>query len=392
MVDSEYVGEGNAEGWMRVRCGPTYGKLERPGAVTKKGRWDRGETEVGGNSLTIPLTRSCRNLNVLTFTLNMAQPTPEVVDRYSALELRHLRLVRAVAEERGLTAASERLRLTPSALSHQLRQVETIVGLPLFQRERKAMRLTAAGEIIFELAARALDAVTDVEDRLVRLRQGVGGTIRVCTHCYTGYHWLPAVMQSFRAAHPEVEVRVAADATYRPFEALADREIDLVITASVVADPRLRKRAVMQDEVLLVLPVDHPLAQRRWVEPVHLAKEHLVLYAPTPDESGPCVEFLKPAGIWPRRYTSVRLTEAIVEMVKAGLGVSFLAEWSVRPHLESGALAAVRLGRSGFKRTWNAVTRDEPEAGAILDTFIDHLAAAFRAGKPVARSREKLVS
>jgi LysR family transcriptional regulator for metE and metH len=324
--------------------------------------------------------------------LKTAQSTTDTADRYSALELRHLRLVRAVAEEQGLTAASERLHLTPSALSHQLRQVEAIVGLPLFRRERKAMRLTPAGEIIFELAVRALTAITDVEDRLGHLRRGVGGTIRVCTHCYTGYHWLPAVMRSFRAAHPEVEVRVAADATYRPFEALAEREIDLVITASALPDARFRKRAVMQDEVLLVVPPDHPLAKRRWVEPSHLGDEHLVLYAPTPEESGPCVEFLKPAGVWPRRYTSVRLTEAIVEMVKAGLGVSFLAEWAVRPQLAQGSLVAVRLGRAGFKRTWHAVTWDESGGNVFLDTFIEHLAAAFRADKAGARRKLALAS
>jgi LysR family transcriptional regulator, regulator for metE and metH len=304
------------------------------------------------------------------------------------LEFRHLRLVRAVAEEHGLTAASRRLHLTASALSHQLKQVESIVGLPLFRREHKAMRLTAAGEIIFELAARALAAVDDVEDRLGRLRTGVGGMIRLCAHCYTGYHWLPAVMQTFRTRHPEAEVRVVAEATYRSIEALADREVDLVITASDIADPDLRKRPVLHDEIVLVVAPQHPLAARRSVEPSHLANEHILLYAPTPEESGVCVQFLQPAGIWPRRYTSVRLTEGIVEMVKAGLGVSFLAEWAARPELERGSLVAVRLGRRGFRRTWHAITTRESAGNTILESFIDHLAAALQAGKsPRERSK-----
>lgn len=318
--------------------------------------------------------------------LKVAQPTPKPVaasaERYSALELRHLRLVRAVGEEHGLTGASRRLHLTPSALSHQLRQVESIAGLPLFRREHRAMRLTAAGEIVFEQAVRVLAAIDDVEDRLGRLRSGAGGTIRLCTHCYTGYHWLPAVMQTFRASHPEAEVRVVAEATYRSLDALMEREVDLVITASDVADPRVRRRPVLHDEIFLVVAPDHPLARRRSVEPAHLAGEHILLYAPTPEESGICVQFLQPAGVWPRRYTSVLLTEGIVEMVKAGLGVSFLAEWAVQPELRRGSLAAVRLGRSGFKRTWSAITLAESEADSpILDSFIDHLAAALQAGR-----------
>lgn len=325
-------------------------------------------------------------------SLKSAQPTPPPRDRYSALELRHLRLVRAVAEERGLTAASERLHLTPSALSHQLRQVESVVGQPLFRRERKAMRLTAAGELVFDLSTRVLAAVADAEDRLARLRAGAGGTIRLCAHCYTGYHWLPSVMQSFRSAHPETEVRVVAEATYRSIEALLEREIDLVITASAVSDPRLRKRPVLHDEIFLVVPPPHPLATRRWVEPAHLAKEHLLLYAATPEESGVCVEFLRPGGVWPRRYTSVRLTEGILEMVKAGLGVSFLAEWAARPEIERGSVVPVRLGRRGFKRTWNAITWNEPDANPALDSFVEHLAAAFRAGKSTPPGPLRLVS
>jgi len=325
-------------------------------------------------------------------TLKSAQPQAAAGDRYSALELRHLRLVRAVAEERGLTAASERLHLTPSALSHQLRQVETITGLPLFRRERKAMRLTAAGEVIFELATRALAAIDDVEDRLARLRAGTGGTIRLCAHCYTGYHWLPAVMQTFRTTHPEAEVRVVAEATYRSIDALMEHEVDLVITASDISDSRLRKRPVLNDEIFLVVAPTHPLARRRSVEPAHLADEHILLYAPTPEESGVCVQFLKPAGIWPRRYTSVRLTEGIIEMVKAGLGVSFLAEWAAKPELDRGTLVAVRLGRRGFKRTWNAITRRDTDASPLLDSFVDHLSAALQAGKSPPRQKLELAS
>lgn len=324
--------------------------------------------------------------------MKTAQPTSALSDRLSELELRHLRLVRAVAEENGLTAASKRLHLTTSALSHQLRQVESIVGLPLFRREHRAMRLTPAGEILFELATRAQSAIDDVEDRLARLRTGSGGTIRLCAHCYTGYHWLPGVMKTFRASHPEAEVRVVAEATYRSIDALMDHEVDLVITASDIADSRLRRRPVLHDEIFLVVAPNHPLAHRKSVEPVHLANEHILLYAPTPEESGVCVQFLQPAGIWPRRYTSVRLTEGIIEMVKAGLGVSFLAEWAARPELDRGTLLAVRLGRHGFKRTWNAITTRDGGESPLLNSFIDHLAAALQAGKPGARAKLALAS
>ena len=305
----------------------------------------------------------------------MAQSCDPVLDRYSGLELRHLRLVWAVAEEHGLTPASERLHLTPSALSHQLRQVESLVGAPLFRRERKAMRLTGAGEIVFELATRALSAVADVEDRLARLRDGAAGTVRVSTHCYTGYHWLPAVMRAFRADHPEADVRIVGEATTRPIEALLEREIDVAITTEVPTSSLLRTRPVLSDEIVLLVPPSHRLAGRARIEARDVADEHLILYASTPDQSAFCVDVLRPAGIRPRRYTSIQLTEGILEMVKAGLGVTALAEWSARPEVERGNLRAIRIGRRGFKRTWNAVTRAEDDQNGVISGFVCHLAA-----------------
>lgn len=149
-------------------------------------------------------------------SLKTTQRDAPPVDRYSSLEVRHFRLVYGVAEARGLTGASRRLRVTPSALSHQLRQIESIVGMPLFRRESKAMRLTAAGEIVFELATRAMGAVADVEERLQKLREGVSGTIRLCTHCCTGYHWLPAAMEFFRVVRPGADIRALESGSLVP--------------------------------------------------------------------------------------------------------------------------------------------------------------------------------
>ena len=117
------------------------------------------------------------------------------------------------------------------------------------------------------------------------------------------------------------------------------------------------------------------------MEPTHFAGEHLILYTATPESSIVCTEFLRPAGVWPRRFTSVFLTEAILEMVKAGLGVTCMAEWAVKPALESKSLVAVRLGRSGFRRTWRAIPWKEPESSPLVGEFVEHLVQAFKRKK-----------
>lgn len=299
--------------------------------------------------------------------------------RYSGVELRHLRLVWTVAEGRSLTRASERLRLTPSALSHQLRALEEIVGGPIFLREGKRMRLTPAGEVLLEAASRVLGIIGDAEDRLAKMRQGHAGTVRLSTHCYTGYHWLPAVIRAFRAEHPEADVRVVGEATHRALEALYNREIDLAITPDHPERAGMLVRPVLRDEVRLVIPCNHPLAAKGWVEPVDIAREHLLLYSGGPENSSLCLEILRPAGVWPRRHTNIQLTEAIVELVKAGMGVAALAEWAVQPYLAAGTVVAKRITRRGWHRTWNAVTWPKAEAGPLVMSFVDRLAQEFSA-------------
>src|SRR4051812_47738339 len=117
--------------------------------------------------------------------------------RYSDLDLRHFRLILAVAEAGNLTAAARRLRLTTSALSHQLRQLEDIANTRVFSRDRKAMHPTRAGEMLVQTAERVLEIVYDAEEQLRSDRSLQGELIRLCAHCYTGYQWLPAVLREF---------------------------------------------------------------------------------------------------------------------------------------------------------------------------------------------------
>lgn len=311
--------------------------------------------------------------------MKTAQASPDSFERYSGVELRHLRLVWTVAKERTLSGAAVRLRLTPSALSHQLRGLERAVGVGVFHREGKAMRLTAAGQLLLEAAARVLGAVADAEDRLAKLNRGHAGIIRLSTHCYTGYHWLPSVIVKFRAEWPEAEVRVVAEATRRPLEALARREIDLAVTTERPAPGKFLVRPVLRDEAVLLVPAAHARPAKPWWEPAEIAREHLFTYAADPEESMICQDILRPAGLRPARHTGMYLTEAIVELVRAGLGITVLAEWAAQPYLKDGRVIARRITRKGWHRTWHAITWPKAEAGPLVVGFVDRLAAEFGA-------------
>ena len=272
------------------------------------------------------------------------------------LEIRHLRLVAEIADAGSMTKAADRLFLTQSALSHQLRDIEDRFGTPFFVRLGRRMVLTAAGRPLRRLAGNS------------------DGIIRVCTQCNTGYHWLAPLLSVFQRKHPRVSVNVAADATDRPVDALFEGRVDLAILIDPAEDRRLRLRPLFSDEMVAIVPKAHPLARRRWVSPENLAAQHLLLYSSVPQESFLLRKVLDPAGLKPARVSFIMLTEAMIELAKAGAGVGILPRWSAQRAIAGGAVVALSITRRAMRRQWVAATlAAQPDPPYLVD-FIDLVA------------------
>lgn len=278
------------------------------------------------------------------------------------LEIRHLSLVSEIAATGSVTRAAERLHLTQSALSHQLRDVESRLAVQLFLRLGKRMVLTPPGERVLATARRVLDDIRRTEDDLRLMSQHGKGVLRLCTQCNTGYHWLPPLLQSFHRKYPGVDVQIMVNATDRPVEALLEGQIDLAVVTSEVDDKRLVTTPLFEDELVAVVAPSHPFAKRSYIEADDFAEEHLIIYTADRSDSYTFTRILGPAGVEPARVSQVPLTEAILELVKAGLGVSVMARWAIEPALKTGSVRAVRIGRRGVFRPWTAVClRDRVE-------------------------------
>ena len=291
------------------------------------------------------------------------------------IEIRHLQMVTAVAASGSVTRAARDLHLTQSAVSHQLRAIEARLGTPLFLRVGKRMVATAAGGRVLDTARRVLDDIKAAEDDVRRYRAGEASVIRVCAQCNTGYHWLPPLIEVFRRTHPAVEVAIAVECTMRPLEALLEGRLDVAIVTDAVRSRQVRTRPLFEDEHAAIVAPDHRFARQAFVSPNDLADERLLLYSSSPDDSFTIQKILKPAGVIARRVSFVMLTEAILEMVKARLGVSVMQTWAITPALRAGEVRAVPITASGVRRQWRAATLTQAGRLPHVDAFIDLLAA-----------------
>ena len=287
----------------------------------------------------------------------------------SYLDSRHLRLIAEVARAQSVTRAADRLHVTQSAVSHQLRDLEDKLGTPLFIRSGRRMLPTAAGAHLVDAAANVLARLERAEASVAQLARNETGEFRVCTQCHTGYHWLPPLLEAARHRFPGFDVRIAVEHTMRPLAALLDNKLDLAIVNRVPRDRRLAVHPLFRDEHAAIVHPAHPWSSRPFVSPEELAAERLILYSASLDESYIVREIMRPAGVEPAHVSFVQLTEAILEMVKARLGVSVLPTWSIEPALKARAVTAVRITRGGVYRKWSAVTL----AAAPRSPFVEHI-------------------
>jgi len=307
------------------------------------------------------------------------------------LEIRHLQLVAAVADLGSLTRAGDRLHLTQSALSHQLRDIESRLAAPLFLRIGKRLVLTPAGDRLLASAKEVLARLERTEDEIRQMGREKAGVLRLTTECYTCYHWLPPLLMHYRRQFPRVEVRIDVDATHHPVEMLLAGKIDIGIVSSEVNDRRLVVKPVFEDEVVLIAAKRHRFAQQTHVKLADLRDETLFVYPPR-EESTVLQQILLPAGVSPARVDEVMLTEAIIELVKAGLGVSFLARWAVQPMIDAGTIVARPLTARGVHRVWSAAMPKDLASVDYVSSFIELLqehAPSTRAERPRAVSRAR---
>ncbi|TAN10627.1 MAG: LysR family transcriptional regulator [Burkholderiaceae bacterium] len=266
------------------------------------------------------------------------------------LERSHLAIVREVSRQGTLTAAADALCVTQSALSHSIRKLERQLGITLWLREGRTLRLTQAGRYLLGVAQRLLPQLELAEQQMTQFARGERGTLRIGMECHPCYQWLLKVVAPYLKTWPTVDVDVKQAFQFGGIAALLDRQIDLLVTPDPVNVAGLHFEPVFDYEQVLVVGREHPLASARAVRPEQLAGEVLITYPVTLDRLDIYTQFLNPAGIVPRRHKTIETTDIMLQMVASGRGVTALPRWLVGEYAQQLGLVALRLGAKGVPK------------------------------------------
>jgi LysR family transcriptional regulator for metE and metH len=289
------------------------------------------------------------------------------------METRHLRLIKTLADEKSITKSLDKLFLTQSAVSHQLRDIEERLGVKIFYRTKNQWILTEEGQVLYNTAEKVLAEIDEATSRINDMRQGHAGNIRISTECYTNYHWLPAFMVRMKVLYPKLDINIVIEATHKPLQKLLDNELDLGITSDPLDDKSIKYMELFKDEVMAVMPLEHPLANKKFLTGDDFKDQTLIIHSYPLETVTVHQHFLKEQKIQPKQIVAMPLTEAALEMVKAGMGILTMPKWAMRSFVDSPALTLVRIGQKGLIRTHYAAIRHEDAGKKYIQDFIKNL-------------------
>lgn len=289
------------------------------------------------------------------------------------LELRHLRTLAVLLEAPSLSAAAERLHLTQSALSHQLKLLEGVYGVPLLERRTQPVKLTPAGLRLAQLGEQVTAAVQLAERDLANMAGGSAGTLRIAVECHTCFDWLMPAMDAFRPHWPDVELDIVSGFHADPVGLVVSQRAELAITSEIDDSGGVEFTPLFQYPMLAVMANDHRLTARTHLTPRDFADETLITY-PVPDALLDIMRVLGPAGINPQRRTS-ELTVAILQLVASRRGIAVLPSWTLQPYVERGYISTRPVGKRGLTSRLYAAGQaglsQRPYVRAFVETLKD---------------------
>jgi LysR family transcriptional regulator for metE and metH len=287
------------------------------------------------------------------------------------IELRHLKTLSALRDAGSLVEAAERVHLTQSALSHQIKDLEDRLNCSLFIRKTKPICFTSAGQRLLTLADEVLPMIRNTERDIARLAGGEAGRLNISIDCHSCFDWLMPTIDHFRQHWPEVEMDLSSGFTFHPLPALARGDLDLVITSDPEPKTGIMYVPLFSYESLLAVAKRHRLASKKHILPEDLEQETVITYPVDQSRLDLFTKFLEPAGVEPKAVRTAELTLMMLQLVASGRGVAALPNWALHEYLQKDYVLAKSLGEKGVWCTLYAAIREDQKNAEFMVDFLD---------------------
>jgi len=293
------------------------------------------------------------------------------------MELKYFRLIKTIAEEGSIANSSERLFLTQSALSHQLRELEERLGFKVFVRTRNKWDLTQKGAELYKVANKLFSFIDEGFNAIRHIKEGSKGSIKLSAECQSFFHAIPSFIQKMGVLYPDIDIDITLGATHQTISQVLSSDIDIAIVTSKPESDELLSIPVFKDEIFAVMHQEHLLNDLDYLDASHFGNVHLLINSFPLEGVAVYEQFLKPNKINPIKISAIPFTEITLSMINANMGLMCAPKWQLSSFKLSKELVFKRLGKNGLKRTHYLVVKKEQSNKKYIHDFISNFKEDF---------------
>jgi LysR family cyn operon transcriptional activator len=302
------------------------------------------------------------------------------------MELSQLRTFREVAEALSFTRAAQKLNMTQSAVSHQIKALERELGEPLFIRAKRGVRLSDAGQLALSYAERILEEADALRERIRGDDHEPRGRVRAAAATQAFVHLFARLFESFMRDHDRIELSFRTTvSTEQTVADILNGAADVGFASLPVYSPALQVTELFEDELGVVVGAPHKLAKERETSVTEMRRERFILFEQGASIRRATDAFFKRVDLSPDLALESNDTYFIKLMVEHGIGLSVMPSWAVREEVEAGRLAWLRVSGHRLTRAVAVIAlgRFQPSpTRAFIEYILEHRERLQEAARP----------
>ena len=290
----------------------------------------------------------------------------------SAITLKQLRLLEAIARHNSFTLAANEMYLSQPAVSQQIKSLEEEIGLPLFDKANKQIFLTDVGKIVLETARSVQHQVEQMHSSIEYLKGDIIGSLDIAVVTSAKY-FLPRFLGEFLQLYPKVTPRLTVTNRATILDALAKKKHNLYITGQIPKSLKVQAQPFLENILEVVASPDHPLCKEKNISLARLAKERFLVREKGSGTRKAINRVFAGEKLSITPYMELGDTGAIKNAVMANLGISVLSRHSLQSELQTGSITILRAKNFPLHRHWYAIYPSEKSLSIVTRTFLDFL-------------------
>ncbi|HTO12814.1 MAG TPA: selenium metabolism-associated LysR family transcriptional regulator [Candidatus Binatia bacterium] len=299
------------------------------------------------------------------------------------MDLRRLEVFLKVAELGSFSRAADALFLTQPTVSEHVRALEDELGVQLLDRLGRGTTPTKAGTLLLGYARRLLTLSREARQAIEQFQGRMSGELVLGGSTIPGEYVLPALIGGFRVKYPDVSISLRIGPSRQVQDWVEQGHVEIGVVGAAPTSRALETRRLMADDLVLIVPPEHPLVARKAVTLEDVRREPLIVRERGSGSRETLEDGLKEAGLDLGAFHvvgEIASTQAVKQAVRAGLGVSFVSQRAVEDECRARLLACVKVRNLNVSRAFHLITHKDRSRSPLAQAFL-----AFVESQPVER-------